>query len=106
MGDGSRIVHESRVFSESPRSHKTQTRSATFTLGANRMTQPTKGAGTLRRAVRSQAFDRIPGGRHMECAYYFWEGTWNVPITLTFVGCDFIWTNPKSLFQSVRFAWR
>ena len=42
----------------------------------------------------------------MECAYYFWEGTWNVPITLTFVGYDFIWTNPKSLFQSVRFAWR
>jgi len=34
-------------------------------------TQPTKGAGTLRRAVRSQAFDRILGGRHMECAYYF-----------------------------------
>ena len=33
--------------------------------------QPTKGAGTLRRAVRSQAFDRILGGRHMECAYYF-----------------------------------
>jgi hypothetical protein len=34
-------------------------------------TQPTKGAGTLRRAVRRQAFARIPGGRHMECAYYF-----------------------------------
>ena len=33
-------------------------------------TQPTKGAGTLRRAVRSQAFARILGGRHMECAYY------------------------------------
>jgi len=35
------------------------------------LTQPTKGAGTLRRAIRSQAFARIPGGRHMECAYYF-----------------------------------
>ena len=34
-------------------------------------TQPTKGAGTLRRAVRRQAFARIPGGRHMECTYYF-----------------------------------
>ena len=30
-----------------------------------------KGAGTLRRAVRRQAFARILGGRHMECAYYF-----------------------------------
>jgi len=27
-----------------------------------RVTQPTKGAGTLRRAVRSQAFARILGG--------------------------------------------
>ncbi len=35
------------------------------------MVQPTKIAGTLRRAVRSQAFARIPGGRQMECAYYF-----------------------------------
>jgi hypothetical protein len=35
------------------------------------MAQPTKGAGTLRRAVRSQAFAWILGGRHMECAYYF-----------------------------------
>ncbi len=34
-------------------------------------TEPTKDAGTLRRAVRSQAFARILGGRHMECAYYF-----------------------------------
>ena len=34
-------------------------------------TQPTKVAGTLRRAVRSQAFAKILGGRHMECAYYF-----------------------------------
>ena len=33
--------------------------------------RPTKGAGTLRRAVRSQAFARVLGGRHMECAYYF-----------------------------------
>ena len=33
--------------------------------------KPAKGAGTLRRAVRSQAFAKIPGGRHMECAYYF-----------------------------------
>jgi hypothetical protein len=32
---------------------------------------PTKGAGTLRRAVRSFAFARILGGRHMECTYYF-----------------------------------
>jgi len=23
----------------------------------------------------------------MECAYYFVDGTWNVPNTLTFVGC-------------------
>jgi hypothetical protein len=29
-------------------------------------------AGTLRRAVRSQAFAKILGGRHMECAYYFY----------------------------------
>ena len=34
-------------------------------------TQPTKVAGTLRRAVRSSAFNGILGGRHMECAYYF-----------------------------------
>ena len=33
--------------------------------------RPTKGAGTLRRAVRSQTFAGILGGRHMECAYYF-----------------------------------
>jgi len=33
-------------------------------------TRPTKGAGTLRRAVRRQAIARILGGRHMECAYY------------------------------------
>ena len=31
--------------------------------------RPTIGAGTLRRAVRIQAFTRILGGRHMECAY-------------------------------------
>ncbi len=30
-----------------------------------------KVAGTLRRAVRNQAFAKILGGRHMECAYYF-----------------------------------
>jgi hypothetical protein len=42
-------------------------------------TQRTKGAGTFHRAVRSQAFARIPGGRHMECAYYFVDGTWNMP---------------------------
>ena len=35
------------------------------------VSRPTKGAGTLRRAVRSQTFARILGGRHMECAYYF-----------------------------------
>jgi len=23
----------------------------------------------------------------MECAYYLVDGTWNVPTTLTFVGC-------------------
>jgi hypothetical protein len=23
----------------------------------------------------------------MECAYYFVDGTWNMPTTLTFVGC-------------------
>jgi len=34
-------------------------------------TQPKKDAGMLRRALRSQAFARILGGRHMECAYYF-----------------------------------
>ena len=34
-------------------------------------TQPTKVAGTLRRAVRLSAFNGILGGRHMECAYYF-----------------------------------
>jgi hypothetical protein len=62
-------------------------------------TQPTKVAGTLRRAVRSQAIARILGERHMECAYYYvdgtWsvpiyyyvDGTWNVPTSLTFVGC-------------------
>ena len=36
-----------------------------------RMTQPTKVAGTLRRAVRSSKFAGILSGRHMECAYYF-----------------------------------
>jgi hypothetical protein len=35
------------------------------------LSQPTKGPGTLRRAVRRQAFAKILGGRHMECAYYF-----------------------------------
>ena len=35
------------------------------------VTQPTKVAGTLRRAVRSSAFTAILGERHMECAYYF-----------------------------------
>jgi len=34
-------------------------------------TDKVKVAGTLRRAVRSHAFARILGGRHMECAYYF-----------------------------------
>jgi hypothetical protein len=42
-------------------------------------------AGTLRRAVRRRSFVKIPGGRHMECAYYFVDGTWNVPTTLTLV---------------------
>jgi|GEM_PF-1345908 len=36
-----------------------------------RVLRPIKGAGKLRRAVRSQAFARILGGRHMECASYF-----------------------------------
>ena len=40
-------------------------------LGDFRWTQPTKVAGTLRRAVRLSAFNGILGGRHMECAYYF-----------------------------------
>ena len=30
-----------------------------------------KVAGTLRHAVRSRAFAKLLGGRHMECAYYF-----------------------------------
>jgi hypothetical protein len=62
------------------------------------MTYLTKGAGTLRRAVRSQDFCQdsrwtahgmclLLCGRHMECAYYFVDGTWNVPTTLTFDGC-------------------
>jgi len=33
--------------------------------------QQSKGAGTLRRTVRCQTFAWMPGGRHMECAYYF-----------------------------------
>jgi hypothetical protein len=41
------------------------------TIFRSQLTQPTKVAGTLRRAVRSPAFARILGGRHMECAYYF-----------------------------------
>jgi hypothetical protein len=62
-----------------------------------------KGACTLRRAVRSHAFAKIPGGRHMECAYYYLvDGTWNVPTTtlwtahgmclptLIFVGCVYV----------------
>ena len=35
------------------------------------LTEPTKVAGKLRRAVRSSRFAGILGGRHMECAYYF-----------------------------------
>ena len=35
------------------------------------LTQPTKVAGSLRRAVRSSRFAGVLGGRHMECAYYF-----------------------------------
>ncbi len=34
--------------------------------------QPTKVAGTLRRAVRWSELTMIPVERHMECAYYFW----------------------------------
>jgi hypothetical protein len=62
----------------------------TKVAGTLRRAVRTKVAGTLRRAVRSQAFTRIPGGRHMECAYYFVDGTWNVPTTLTFVGSPLI----------------
>ena len=43
-----------------------------FRFPIERVAQPTKGGGTLRRAVRSQAFARILGGRHVECAYYRW----------------------------------
>jgi hypothetical protein len=39
--------------------------------GTLRRAAANKVAGTLRRAVRSRAFASIPGGRHMECAYYF-----------------------------------
>jgi len=46
-----------------PRGHET--------LRGSSPTEPTKGAGTFRRAVRGQAFAKIPGGRHMECVYYF-----------------------------------
>ncbi len=35
------------------------------------LTQATKVAGTLRRAVRWSEFTTIAGERHMECAYYF-----------------------------------
>ncbi len=45
--------------------------------------QLSKVAGTLRRAVRSRAFARIPGGRHMECAYFFdfslSTSRWSIP---------------------------
>ncbi len=34
--------------------------------------QPTKVAGTLRRAVRGWISTVIPGERHMECAYYLY----------------------------------
>ncbi len=40
------------------------------------MTQPTKVAGTLRRAVRSPALQGFQV-----------DGTWKVPTTLTFVSC-------------------
>ena len=49
-----------------------------FHFPIERVAQPTKGAGTLRRAVPRQAFDRILGGRHMECAYYFGLSSLNV----------------------------
>jgi hypothetical protein len=51
--------------------------------------QPTKGAGTLRRAVRSQAHARILGGRHMECAYYFDFGRLCLPSVIA-VGNRFV----------------
>jgi hypothetical protein len=43
----------------------------TIVAGTLRRAAANKLAGMLRRAVRSQAFARILGGRHMECAYYF-----------------------------------
>ena len=57
-------------------------------------TRPTKGAGTLRFAVRSHAFAKILSGRHMECAYYFVDDTWNVP---TYYFVDGIWNVPTTL---------
>jgi hypothetical protein len=36
-------------------------------------TQSTNVSDTLRRAIRSQTFAKILGGRHMECAYYFYQ---------------------------------
>ncbi len=39
--------------------------------GVQWLISPTKVAGTLRRAVRGSELTRIPGERHMDCAYYF-----------------------------------
>jgi len=79
------------------RRQKVQARSAVpSAVKRCRHAPPSKVAGTLRRAVRRQGFAKILGGRHMECAYYFVDGTWNVPTTLTFVGCVNQWLGPKS----------
>jgi len=50
---------------------KTMPNLEAFNVGVCLVDTADKGAGTLRRAIRSQAFARILGGRHMECAYYF-----------------------------------
>ncbi len=47
-----------------------QTRMLVCRLDFCVVTQPTKVAGTLRRAVRLWTFTGSLGGRHMECAYY------------------------------------
>ena len=50
------------------------------------LTQPTKVAGSLRRAVRSSRFAGVLGGRHMERAYYF-DFCRLCPIGMTKTGC-------------------
>ena len=54
------------------------------------MPRTTKGAGTLRRAVRNrqkvQARSAVPFAVKL-LPRFLVDGTWNVPTTLTFVGC-------------------